>query len=204
MDKASRIRKVLLKEASEAEQLELNAWIAASPSNAEEFEDLKIFYLESAGITNNPDPELDRPLLKIQQAIRQLKKRERQRSIRKTIVTSGILSGLIFTVVVCMFTGNTSPGNANQAEKKGGVEAITLTENVRFKDTPVSIILTYMRKRAPVVFKTTASDILACTFTGTFYKGKNNKKMMEVLAESENFQYRFEVNNIVLTGTGCR
>lgn len=199
MDNAVLIRKVLMNEASEEERRELNAWIASHPDHAEEFEDMKLFYEEHPGEKEmEHNEEFYEPLKKIQASIKRVKHKERQIRFYKTAGISTAVSCLIFTAAVYFFNSKIAPDN-----HAGRLSGITLSAAFKFKDTPLGTVLQAIGEKNHVVFTTAAEELLVCTFTGTFCKGAAIEDVMDVLAESENFQYTFNVNSIVLTGKGC-
>jgi hypothetical protein len=197
MEKAVLIRKVLLNEASDEERGELNAWIASDPRHADEFEDLKLLYEASADEKDmEGSEEFYEPFKKIQASIKRVKEKERQLIFYKTAGVSVAIYCLIF-VVVYFFNGKVTTDNDEQ------LSGITLSAELKFTDAPLSTIFDAIEKKNQIVFTAGKEQLLTCRFTGTFCKGMAIEDVVDVLAESEGFQYAFTVDNVVLTGKGC-
>jgi hypothetical protein len=199
MDKVVLIRKVLMNEASEEERAEVHAWIASDPRNADEFEDLKLFYKENTG-DHEPEhsEEFYEPLKKIQVSIKLIKQKKRKLRFFKTAGISTVVSCFFFAATVYFFNSKITAYN-----NVGNVSGITLSAELKFKDAPLSVILKAIEKKNQIVFTEPTAELLKCRFTGTFCKGAAIGDVMDILAESEKFQYVFKANNIVLTGKGC-
>lgn len=199
-DKTHLIRKVLLNQATEQERIELDAWMKSDREHAEQVEDFKILYGQWSHDTDPQyDDDADRPLRQIQKSIQQIKQKERRSIARKTGAWS--IAGFIF-VGVLYFSYDKITCHADKGHRQGKWSGVKLSTSLSFNDTPLSTVLQVISEKNHVPFTAKSKGLLACKFTGTFYKGTAMKDVMAALAESEGFRYTFEPANVELIGKG--
>lgn len=184
MDKASLIFKVLSGEATENERAELERWIAQSEANKSEYEDIKLLWGSSGVASNVEDEHFYDGFAKIKSKFKQ--KRAVRR--RKRLITWTSVIGATVLVTIALFV-ITDPAS----------DAL-----VRFDDAPLAEVITVLENEFHIDIETDSREILACKFTGTFYKKNNEQAFIRSLSNALNLQYELKSHHTYrLKGSGC-
>lgn len=187
------MRNVIMKTASEAERQELEAWINSDPENADEFEDMKLFYGLSGGEDETGSEEWNEPYKRIQEAFKNIKKKNLR--IRRWVT-----AGMAAAITVLLWTTG-----LYLSRKPIGWEAerIYLTADLSFKDEPLRNVLQVLGESNHLMVTVASGEVWECRFTGMLCKGITVAEALAVLADAENLQYTYGTGNVWITGTDC-
>lgn len=182
MDKSVMIFKVLSWQASELEKVDLDSWISQSDANREEFDDLKLLW-ESSREEQIKDNHFYDSLNKIQAKIRQRQRRKRTRFMVWTgLVAMGLTGFLLYFV---------SPLPLS-------------SDNLRFNNTPLRLVVDALESKYHIQIEAENKEILACQFTGSFYRVDNPQDAIRSVCSALNLRYEvMSEEKYRLTGFGC-
>lgn len=184
MEKASLIFKVLSREASQDERAELEHWIAQSEANKSEYDDLKLLWEHSSTARPVEPDHFYAGLDKIKSKIRL------KRSIRRRNSSIKWVSAIVVTVLVTIALFIVT----DPASKR----------LLRFDNATLGEIIPELEKSFHIDIETGSDAILACRFTGTFYKKDDEQAMIQSLSKAMNLNYEVVKSNVYrLTGSGC-
>lgn len=169
MAKASLIFKVLSGEASKDEQAELEQWIAQSEANKSEYEHLKLLWDNTSAESQDEDEHFYDGFARIKSKFRQ--RRAIRRRKRLITWTSVIVATVLVTIALFITTDPAS------------------NVLVRFDDAPLAEVITVLETEFHIDIETDSGEILACRFTGTFYKKDNEQALIRSLSNALNLQY---------------
>lgn len=184
MEKTLLIFKVLSGDATPDERAELDQWIAQSEANRTEYEDIKLLWDNSSVVSHTEDEHFFNGFARIKSKFRQ--KRAIRRRKRLMIWTSVIVATVLVTIALFITTDPAS------------------NVLVRFDDAPLAEVITVLETEFHIDIETDSGEILACKFTGTFYKKDNEQALIRSLSHSLNLQYEIMNHHAYrLMGSGC-
>lgn len=153
MNRQDIIYRALSGGATQSEQAELDAWIARSEANREEYEDLKLLWEVSRGLSADTDADEggDEAFGRIAKAVkaRFRRKKRRRRAGRVGIALAGFVAALTLAVYAAK-------------ESRPSV--------LEFRDASVQSVLHVIEREYGVEVRAEDDALLACRFTGTFYR----------------------------------
>lgn len=184
MDKASLIFKVLSGEATKEEQAELEQWIAQNEANKSEYEDLKLLWDNTSAERQVEEEHFYDGFARIKSKFKQ--KRSIRRRKRSITWISIIVTIVLVTVALFVITDPAS------------------NMLLRFDNAPLEEVIPELEKEFHINIETGSAEILACRFTGTFYKKDDEQALIRSLSVAMNLKYEILNHHVYqLTGSGC-
>lgn len=168
MDRVSLIYKVLGGEADQAEQKELEDWIAKSEANREEFEDIKLLW-EFSETTPDHEHVDDRGFEKIkQQVMQRLKAKAR---LKHALYAIALAIAILLLVLVTKWTWFSD------------------LDSVQFNRTGLNEIIKELEKNYSIQIDVSNPGIQRCRLTATFYKVDDEQLTLKAIEQALNVEF---------------
>jgi hypothetical protein len=180
------IYKVLSGTASPDERRAVDEWISKSNENKEEFNNLRLLWMPGKSASKEKSTEV-RGFSSIRNIIEERIRKRKRQQLRQTV---GIFLTIIVIALVPIFVLNF------QHEPPDNY--------IRFEKADLDSVIRSIESNYHVKIEVERSEILTCSFTGTFYKLQMSEDVMKSLAMAMNLKCEPLSNNVYkLTGSGC-
>lgn len=200
MDYVNLIYKVLSGQATETDQEKLRKWLAKAPANKEEYEDIKRVYQADQNFEEREANRDEKFYDDFRNVLVRIDRIKRQRRITRWAIT--MLTSILITVLIAIGWDQMHQPTTTTTATKDAV-SIQLATDLVFEEVTILEIFETLESDYQVTIQASNKNLLACRFTGTFYRGTSIKDMVHAVAQAEDFRLSAKGLQMEIHGEGC-